>query len=260
MMKKREKIDLVILLLYPIFASIISLLYSFSFFSSIFLFLGFPSIYLSIRNPKYIKKALIFSIIAGGPLMVIIEYMGHLSKQWTFPPSIFPFKILDVVIVEVIFWVIFNLYFVIIFYEYFLDKHITKKIWHPHMKYLIVVILSFILPFSFLLSFKPDLLNIPYFYFYFGLILFLLPVILQVILKRSLFPKFLKTAAYFFYLSFLYEIMALKQGWWIFPSGTYIGWISLLGVQFPIEEFLHWILLFALATLVGYEFFEDDEK
>jgi hypothetical protein len=70
----------------------------------------------------------------------------------------------------------------------------------------------------------------------------------------------LKTGAYFFYLSFLYEILAIHYGWWGFHSENFIGWFSILGTKFPLEELVWWIMLFALAVLSCYEYFDDDEK
>ena len=61
-------------------------------------------------------------------------------------------------------------------------------------------------------------------------------------------------------MNFIYDIAALKLGWWTFPGTEFIGWISIAGVSFPIEEFIFWIILFALGVLSYYEYFDDDEK
>ena len=65
-------------------------------------------------------------------------------------------------------------------------------------------------------------------------------------------------AAFFLFYSLLYEITAMKLGWWSFP-GEYIGLVTILET-FPIEEFIFWILLFAMAVLTFFEYTEDDEK
>ena len=72
--------------------------------------------------------------------------------------------------------------------------------------------------------------------------------------------KFFKTAAYFFYLTFIYEVTALQLGWWDFPSTNFIGWVSIFNVRFPLEELIFWLFLFAMAILTYYEYFADDEK
>ena len=77
--------------------------------------------------------------------------------------------------------------------------------------------------------------------------------------RPKLFGKFFLTGVYFFYLTFVYEVIALKLGWWNFPASDYIGWISIMGIKFPFEEFLFWLVLIAMASLSYYEFFDDDE-
>jgi hypothetical protein len=267
-MKKREKIDLILVLIWPIVASVISIILeefkivNSNFFLSIIFFLGIPAIYLSFRNKKFVIKSLIPSLIIACPLMILIEYFGHISLAWSFPPSIFPFKIFGIVILEVLFWIFFNVYYVIIFYESFLDHHITKRLWEPKFKYLLITILAIFIIFLFF-AFNTTQTKIPYFYFLFGILLFGLPVGLQLANyshTKKVIVKILKASAYFFYLSFIYEILALRYGWWNFPSNDYIGWLEIFGVRFPLEEFIWWILLFAFAMLVYYEYFDDDEK
>ena len=58
----------------------------------------------------------------------------------------------------------------------------------------------------------------------------------------------------------MYELTALKLGWWDFPSRDFVGWVSILGTRFPLEEFVFWLCLFAMAILTYYEFFDDDQK
>ena len=64
------------------------------------------------------------------------------------------------------------------------------------------------------------------------------------------------------YFSFVYishELTALYLGQWRFP-GDYIGWVSMFGIQFPVEELIFWIILSSLAVSVYYEFLFDNEK
>ena len=60
--------------------------------------------------------------------------------------------------------------------------------------------------------------------------------------------------------SFIYEVTALKLGWWIFPGQEFIGYITLFNVSFHIEDLLFWFILFALAILSYYNYFEENEK
>jgi len=146
------------------------------------------------------------------------------------------------------------------FYEYFVDKHATKRLWNPKLKYLLTAGILIFIIFTLLFINSPKLLNIPYFYLWFGIVLTLLPFIFQWFEFPHVTKKFLLVGIFFFYLHFLYEITALKLGWWAFPGQEFIGQVSLLGVIFPIEEVVFWFILLALAILSFYEYFDDDEK
>lgn len=68
-------------------------------------------------------------------------------------------------------------------------------------------------------------------------------------------------AFYFFFFSLVYELTALTLGQWSFPAeNQFIGFVEFLGLRFPLEEFIFWIMLGTSATLVLYEFFNDDRK
>ncbi|MBW2993728.1 hypothetical protein KY317_04100 [Candidatus Woesearchaeota archaeon] len=191
---------------------------------------------------------------------MVIDYISHKNLQWLIPNSILPYRLFGIVTIEILFWAVSLAYFIIMFYEYFLDKHITKKLWAPKLKYLIIIGLILLSAFILIYFINPSVFNIPYFYVIFGTGLFLIPVILELSTHTRLAAKFFRTAAYFSYLTFLYEVTALKLGWWSFPGTEFIGWINIFGVSFPIEELFFWIMLTALACLSWYEFFDDDQK
>ena len=192
--------------------------------------------------------------------MIILDYIAHINGQWLIFDSIIPYRFLGIVTIEVVLWAIFNAYYVLMFYEYFLDHNITNRLWNPHMKYVVAIL--FILLISFLIAFFnfPSVLKIPYFYLCFGIVLLLIPILLELIKYRNLISKFLYTGAYFFFVTFLYEVTALRLDWWDFPGEQFIGWMNIFGVSFPIEELIFWIMLLAMGILSWYEFFDDDNK
>ncbi|MBU0614469.1 MAG: hypothetical protein KJ601_00070 [Nanoarchaeota archaeon] len=257
-MKKRERMDLILLLVYPIIGAFVSHVLNVNAFGSIIVFFGLASLYLTIRAFQYSKKALLSSVIISIPLIVIIDYIAQTTKQWVIPNSILPFRLFGIVTIEVIVWVILDLYLVIMFYEYFLDKRVTKKLWHLHMKYFVIITWSLFALFVTLYLYLPTFLDIPFFYICFGIVLLLIPSIIQMVKHTKTNVKFFKTAAYFFYLKVLYEVTALQLGWWDFPGTDYIGWVSILNIKFPIEELIFWLFIFTIAILTYYRYFEDD--
>jgi len=259
-MKKRESINLALIFIWPIIATIISFTIKPNFFVGIILFLVVPSFYLSIQGKKYWKKAAIFAAGASIPIMVAIDYITYLTGIWIVPETILPFKIFDFVTLEVILWAFFTTYFVVVFYEYFLDKHATKMLWTKKTKYLFIAGVILFILFVFFYFFFPNLLKIPYWYLVFGIIFTLIPFLLQLFKYPKTTSKFFLPFIYFFFLHFIWEITALKLGWWDFPGEMFIGWVSIFGTNFPFEEVLFWFILLALSILSFYEYFDDDEK
>lgn len=258
-MEKNKKFDLILLLIYPIIGATVSHLLNINAFGSVLVFFGIPSLYLTIRGVKFFKRAITFSVLVSVPLIIIIDYIAHLTGQWLIPNSILP-RLFQYVSIEVIVWAVLNLYFVIMFYEYFLHNHYIKRLFYPQMKYFFIVIYSLFILFLFLYKLFPGFLHIPFFYLFFGIFLILIPVILQFFKYPKFILKFFETAAYFFYLTLTYEITALQLGWWNFPGEQFIGWVSIFNIKFPLEELLFWLILFAMAILTYYEFFDDGEK
>lgn len=258
-MDRKKKFDLILLLIYPILGVISSHLLNINAFGSVMVFFGLPSLYLTIRAVKYAKRSFLFSVAISVPSIIIIDYIAHLTGQWIIPNSILP-RIFEYVSIEVIVWAVLNFYFVIMFYEYFLHHHFTKTLWSPRFKYLFIFALFSLILFMFAYYFTPSYLHVPYYYLLFGITLFFIPTLLQLFSYPKFLSKFFETAAYFFYLSFIYEITALQLGWWSFPGVQFIGWVSILNIKFPVEELMFWFLLFAMCVLTFYEYFDDEEK
>ncbi|MBI5139354.1 hypothetical protein HZA26_01965 [Candidatus Nomurabacteria bacterium] len=257
-MGKAKKIDLIILLIYPIFGAIISHLLNINAFGSVIVFFGIPSLYLTFKEKRHIKRAALFSLLAV-PIMIIVDYIAHLNDQWIIPNSVLP-RIFEYVTIEVILWAVFHFYFVIMFYEHFLHHHFTKNLWSQKIRYLITLCIFSFSIFLTLYSFFPASLQIEYFYLWVGIILILIPIILQLFSHPKFISKFFETAAYFFYLTLTYEITALQLGWWDFPGKQFIGWIYISNIKFPLEELIFWLMLTAMAILTYYEYFEEEEK
>ena len=258
-MKKRY--DLFFIVLWPIVASLFSFFLTLNNLFAIFLFLGIPSVYLSFKGRKYVRKVFLFALITSVPAMIAIDYIAELNGSWFFyDDTIFPFKIFNVVTIEVVLWAFLSIFFILMFYEYFVEEHKEQpRFYRARMKYYMsFVIFCFALFILFL--YGGFSFNIPYFYLFWGIILLLLPFSIHALNYPKTTTKFFFVLAYFFYFNFIYEIAALKLNWWGFPGKEFIGWINLFGVSFPIEELLFWMILFVLSILSLFEYFDDDEK
>lgn len=259
-MKKRYNFDLAIIFLWPIIASALTFLFNAKALGSIIFFLAIPSLYLGIRGKQYVKKVLLFTFVISIPAMVVLDYIAQINGSWImYPISIFPFKFFGLVTFEVILWAFLTIFFILIFYEYFIDQHRIVKLWKNKMTYLFVFAILFFSVFI-LFFFLGASFKIPYFYFLWGIALLLIPFLLQLFKYPKTTSKFFLALVYFFYMNFIYEVTALKVGAWTFPGTNFIGWVNILGVSFPLEEVFFWMILMTLAILSFFEFFDDDEK
>lgn len=258
-MKLNKHIDLIILTLYPAVATIFSLILKPNAFCSVFIFFGVPSLYLSLRQPDHIKKAIIFSL-AGLPMLIIIDYIAHITQAWLVPHSIFPFRLFGYVTIENMLWIVFHLYLVVIYFEHFVVHHFKDRVFTPKIKYLYLLVFTLFTLFLTIFFINPQILYIPYWYMVFGILLIGIPIFLEKLYFPKVFSKLLKVVPFFFYLLFAYEITALQLNWWSFPGKEFIGWVSFFGISFPLEEMVFWIILFVISVLSCYEYFDDDEK
>lgn len=257
----KHKYVLVFFLLWPITVfGITKIIPINAFFSSIFFF-GVPSFVLSLLIPKQIKKSLTISLFIL-PFMTIVDYIAETTKTWIWPLpySVIPYKLFGFVSIEVLLWAFLHVYLVIMFYQYFLGKHFKKRFWDKRSSEALFGTIAIFIFFLLSVFLTPTLLRIPYWYFIFGFAGIAPVVLLEDFRYPLIFPKLLKTACYFFYLNFTYEITALKLGWWAFPSKEFIGHVTFFGTIFPFEEFFFWIILFTLAILSYYEYFFNKER
>jgi hypothetical protein len=259
---KPKKIDLIVLLLWPIIAAGVSLFFKANYLISTILFLGIPSLYLTIKDVRAAKKAILFSVVLGTVLTLVLEYMMARSNELLIPKSVFgSFRILGYGTIDSIIWGILYLFYIVIYYEYFLNHHAEEHLVGPHFRVMVILLSFFIGVFAIIMITNPEMLKLKYFYAIWGLVLVLIPILLMLLRFPKLYAKFFKTAAYFWYFSFIYELTAISLHQWVFPQSTkFIGWVQFSGLQFPFEELFYFILLGSLAALTYFEFFDDEIK
>lgn len=257
---KPHKIDVFLIILFPVLATLLTLIFHTNFLISTLLFFGIPSLYLSFRKPGIVSKSLIFAAIFSVPFSLVVDYLAVVDKSWFVPNTIFGSRFLGVIPIEDFVWGFLWVFFATLFYEYFLDRGSGKDRINKNIKYLIIFLLSLLIIFFLFLFISPDLLNIKYFYLKVGIVLVLVPVITVLSFFPKLAGKYLKIGVYFFGLSLLFELVGLRTNQWTFPGSHFIGYIELFGLKFPFEEFLFWLVLGVAAVLSYYEFFVDDKK
>lgn len=256
-----KKIDFWLMAIWPIAASMLSFVFTANMLFSSILFFGAPAVYLSIRNYRKVKKTFLFAAALGFLLSIVTDYIMSKTGGWNFPASVFPRLFGGYVTVEQIIWIFLYLYFVVIFYETFLDEDGGQELAKPNLKYLFAATAAVFAVFILLYALKPELLQINYFYLKSGIILAIIPSAVILLKFPKLYKKFSIAAAYFFFFSLIYELTGLSLGHWEFlGENQYIGMVKILGLQFPVEEFFFWIIIGAMGILAYYEFFDDDKR
>lgn len=257
--KKRIIIDLVFLIVQPVIAAFLSLYFRANYLLTILLFYAVPSLYLTLRTPHKALKCFIFALIAGTPIALLFDWFATVDGNWAITQTVFPFKLFGVITLENIPWLVLFAYFIIIFYEHFLDKG-KHNLVDKHLKYLIWPLVILLIVFVVWIYLSPQTLVIPYAYFWLGVVLELLPVVTFLGFFPRLLSKYIKVAVYFFAHSVIYEFTALKLNLWSYPGKNFIGWVDIFSLRFPVEEIFMWFILSSVAIISYFEFFDDDRK
>ncbi len=224
------------------------------------LFFGVPSLYLLIRRPKSIKKALISALLFGTLWGVSFDFLAEINNAWSWPEYgqlVLPGYVLGVVSIDVLIWFFLWVLFTVLFYEYFFEHDRVTKI-SPNTRIAFWFGAGVIVVITGTYYVYPDILLFDYAYGILGL-LTLPPFIFLIAKKPHLIPKTLKVIPFFALLYLVFELTALHLDQWRFP-GQYIGEVGVLGVRFPLEEFFFWILISSAVTVGYHELFVDDER
>jgi hypothetical protein len=254
-LKKKSK-DLVFVLLFPIiiFISVFFLGLKINYFESLILIFTIPSLYLSLKNRNKVRKITHFSLLASLPTALIFELIGVGDKAWIVPESILSYRLFGFSPLENYIWMFICSYFIIIFYEHFYNKK-----FQPDISKRIKIIIGTAYPLTILIIalflYKPSLLIIPYAYLWLCLIFWLIPMILFSLKYPKYITNFFCVSIFFFYMHIIFELIGLKLRHWTYPGLHYLGWIHILNLSFPLEEFLFVLLLGGFVTLVYYEYF-----
>ena len=258
-MKLNQRIDIILLILFPILALVLSEMFQLNFFFSTFLFFGVPSLYLSFRNPSLIKKTLIFSIIFSIPVIIVFDYPAYVDSSWFVPNSAFRFLRNGIPIEDAV-WTFLLVYFAVIFWEYFIDLSKIKDRFSSNMKYLLAFLSFLLISFFTFYFFKPEVLNVPYFYIKMSGVLIIVPIGAVLLRFPKLIRKVLIIGVYFFMLFFLLEYVGLKHNQWYFAGEHYLGTFNFFGNTLPYDEIIFLWALGVPGIICWYEFFADDRK
>lgn len=240
-------------------AAFISSVFQIDLIISVFLYLGVPALYLWLREKKNWKKILAASVVLGVFQGMAWNLIAEQANTWVTHYTIYPLNVIFVGKMPLgeFIWGFLILFYTITFYEHFLDKERSRKLSRHATLALGVGMASFFLA-ACLLVVAPEQVHFEYSYLLMGALI-LVPLGLLLFVDSKLIFKVFWLSIFFFILNLIFEITAISHGLWNFP-GTYIGTVTILTAQFPIEELLFWILFATPSLILCYEVLFDDGK
>lgn len=235
------------------------LLFNVRFLTSTFLFFGIPAVFLLIRKPKQVKRLL--ATLTGGMIFAfIVDFLAEINGAWSWAPEgqlLFPNKLFGLVPIDVLIWYFLWILLTVVYYDHFFEHDRSERVSKAFKTISIVLFLVLIgIVMAFYLN--QNILIFPYAYLFIG-VFSAIPFFYLIFKKPHLVGKLLKAGIFSTFLFLSFELTALYLDQWRFP-GEYIGHVQLLGLQFPFEEFVFWILLGTPIILSYYELFIDDGR
>lgn len=251
--KKRVK-RIWLLFSYVIFSCILIYFLKPTYLISIFIVLVPPSIANFLWLKKSRKKIFIFSLTTTILFAFAAELSSRLANSWDVQ-SVLP-RIFGIIPIENMIFAFLNFFWVLSFYEYFINKDSHKEI-SKKFKYLVMIfsVFSLIIFSAYFCEGKIIAIN----YFTLAVITLIIPSAIIFSLNPKLLKKTIIPMIFFALTFFIYEIVSLinKNWWW---PGKYLFSISLFGNIFPLDDIVIWYFLSTVALIGGYEFFADDFK
>lgn len=200
------------------------------------------------------RKILIFSLSATFLFAFAIELSSRLANSWDVQSTL-P-RMFGILPLENIIFAFINFFWVLTFYEYFVDNDLTINI-SGKFKYLVTIFSFFSLIIFVLYFYNSKLITMNYFVV--AIITLIIPSIIIFSKNLRLIKKTFLPTLFFAIVFFVYESVALLNGNWWWP-GEYLFPINFLGKIFPLDDVIIWYFLSTIALIGGYEFFMDDFK
>lgn len=264
MLTKRHDLPIVVCL--EILAAFITIATAPKLLVSAFLFFVVPALYLHVRSRfSFTYTKVVAAVLSLGVSLSALDFAMSSNQGWTLPPEqmllmpgMFGFWSFDNTV-----WAFFFVFFLISFYEYFLDNERSRRL-SPHFKTFVWLPITVTGLMLFLGFATPPLTHpiIPYAYLSLVTLPVLFPLAILIHRKKNLLEllgKFTLANAFIAIVNLLHELTALSVHQWYF-AGAYVGQVTILGTTFPIEEFILYVALSGYSFLAYHELYVDDGR
>ncbi|MFA6416821.1 MAG: hypothetical protein WCW61_01365 [Patescibacteria group bacterium] len=254
MLNKKKRQRLIFLFAYVVLACVLVYFWRPVYLVSIILVLVPPAVlnFLWLKKSRF--KILLFSGLTTLLFAPPVEMAARLADAWDVQ-SILP-RLFGIAPLENILFAFLNFFWVLAFYEYFVDRDLKRRISKRFRFIILGYILLFLSVFS-IFFIAPNLLAVNYVLL--ALIILLIPGVIMFYFNPKLLKKTWLPTVFFALVFFIYEVVSLIVGSWWWP-GEYILTINLAGNVFPLDDVIIWYFLSTPVLIGGYEFFVDDNK
>ncbi|MEK7579211.1 MAG: hypothetical protein AAB460_01615 [Patescibacteria group bacterium] len=226
------------------------------------LFIVLPVVvYLSFRKKKPFEYIAMGTFVIGFVFSLVLETLAEFNGAWHVADTVFSYRFPGGASLDAILGYVLMTFLTLVIYEHFLDrphrgrvKFVPRRLAMALVPSTLVVMTLFVLT-----EIAPEIISVSYLYAIAGPAAIVFPLIVG-FREPTLYSRMVKIMPYFFFIYLVSEYFAVTFSWWTYPSGEYIGYVSLAGVSFPIEELLFWMLFYAASIVVYYEEYIDDDK
>jgi hypothetical protein len=254
MILKSKKQKLIFLTIYVILACALIYFWRPVYLLSILIVLVPPAVinFLWLKHSR--GKVFWFSLLTTLLFAPPVEVMARVANAWDVQ-SILP-RILGIAPLENILFAFLNFFWVLSFYEYFVDRD-KKEVLSKNFKWIVYLYLMLLISVGILFFFFPSVVGVNYHIL--AIIILIIPGSLIFFKRPDLLRKTITPTLFFAFVFCVYEIISLLIGSWWWP-GDYLFPLTIFGHIFPLDDVIIWYFLSTPVLIGGYEFFVDDYK
>ncbi len=254
-MSKQKKQKIILMASYVLLACIFVYLLKPVYLISIIIVLGPPSVanFLWLEESRF--KIFIFSLLTTILFAPPVEIMARLANSWDVQ-SILP-RFFGIAPLENMLFAFINFFWVISFYQYFIEEDKENNKISPHIVWIVALYLLLSLIVYLLFFINPDIISLDYHLI--ALLILIVPGIIIFYKRFKLLKKTWLPTLFFAYVFFVYEFVAMLIGNWWWP-GDYLFTINFFGQVFPLDDVVIWYFLSTPVLIGGYKFFVDNDK
>jgi hypothetical protein len=252
---KRLRIEALSFVAYFLLVSLLVVVFNINlFFSTLMYFLPI-TIYLGFKYKKIVGKLILFllTILAIGG---VIEYFAIKTSTWYVPSSFLQninhFIGIGGAVLEEFVWAVLAFPSFILIYKNFLDsERESERIEKSSFVVLLVSVIFVIIMANIRNVILPFLID--YYFIKIGIIIILCDILLFYRIRYK-FKKILRAVVIFSPWLLIYEIVAMKNSFWIFPGKYILTW-NVFGGVLPLEEVIFWVVFGVVSVILFYENF-----